>query len=320
MAHPLVDFLGAFEPRDLLAAAPPHGLWPVLRVALGGEPDETDEPRPDDRDPEFAARFFAGVRWLGRRYFRARVEGIEHVPASGPALLVGNHSGGLSATDWALTLAAIDEAHGAGRAVFGLGHDFIHHSRVLSKYARKLGGLRAGHAAARAVFARGDLAIVYPGSDYDSFRPFGERNRVVLAGRTGFLELALRTQVPVLPVVTAGAQEQYVVLTRGEGLARALGLKRRLRSNVLPIAFSLPWGVGPALPPYVPLPTQITTAFLPAMTWPDLGPEAADDPVAVRRCYDEVERTMQARLDELTRGRIPWIGRLTRLQHPERVP
>ncbi|MBI5478405.1 MAG: 1-acyl-sn-glycerol-3-phosphate acyltransferase [Deltaproteobacteria bacterium] len=304
MAHPLVDFITAFEPRDLLRAAPPLGMWPVLRVILGGEPDEAGEPRLEDRDPDFVARFFEGFWWFAQRYFRHRVHGVENVPARGAALIVGNHSGGLTPTDWALTLAAIFKAHGPARAVYGLGHDFLQWHPVFRKYGRKLGGLRAGHEVAHEVFARGHLAIVYPGSDFDSFRPFAERDRVVLAGRTGFIELALREQVPIVPVVTAGAQEQYVVLTRGEGLARLLDMKRRLRSNVFPLGFSFPWGFGPTLLPYVPLPTQITTAFLPPMAWPDLGPEAA----AVRRCYDEVEAALQARLDALTLGRVPWLG------------
>jgi len=178
----------------------------------------------------------------------------------------------------------------------------------LRKYAGKLGTLRASHDEAQKAFERGHLVIVFPGSDYDAFRPFSERNRIVLAGRTGFVKLALRAKVPIIPVVTAGAQEQFFVLTRGEGLASLLGLKRRLRSNVLPIALSFPWGLAPALLPHIPLPVQVSTAFLPAMTWPDLGKDAAEDPAAVERCYREVEAVMQARLDALTLGRIPFVG------------
>ena len=75
-----------------------------------------------------------------------------------------------------------------------------------------------------------------------------------------------------------------------------------------PIGFSIPWGFGPTYLPYIPLPTQITTAFLPPISWPDLGPEAAADPAVVRRCCDEVEAALQARLDALTLGRVPWLG------------
>ena len=62
--------------------------------------------------------------------------------------------------------------------------------------------------------------LVYPGSDLDTFRPFRDRDKIVLGGRKGFLELALRERVPIVPVVTAGTHEQIIVLTRGDRLAR----------------------------------------------------------------------------------------------------
>jgi 1-acyl-sn-glycerol-3-phosphate acyltransferase len=310
VAHPLVRFVTAFDPIDLLSVAPPLGMLPFVRVALGGQPDAVAEPRLEDRDPQFMARFLEGFSWFARRYFRHRAFGVEHVPAHGAALIVGNHSGGLTFTDWGLALAAIHEAHGPARAVYGLGHDLLQWHPIFRKYSRKMGALRAGHDSALEAFAHGHLVIVYPGSDYDSFRSFADRDRVIFGGRTGFVALALRARVPIVPVATAGAQEQYVVLTSGVRLAELLDLKRRLRSNVAPIGFSLPWGFGPTALPYIPLPTQITTAFLPPISWPGLGPEAADDPAILRRCGDEVEAALQARLDSLTLGRVPWLGQL----------
>jgi 1-acyl-sn-glycerol-3-phosphate acyltransferase len=304
--HPLWKLLTVARPHELLALLP-QSYFHTLRVLLGARPDEA-EARLEDRDPEALGKLLEGMRWLTEKLHRPRVLGIENVPAQGPGLLVGNHNGGLVVLDWVLTMIPIWERFGPARAVYGLGHDFVQWSPLLRKYAAKMGGLRAGHGMAERVFEAGHLAIVYPGSDYDSFRPFSERNRVVLAGRTGFVNLALRAQVPILPVVTVGAQEQWIVLTRGEGLARALGLKERLRSNVFPIAFALPWGLTSGYLPYLPFPTQITTAFLPAMRWPDLGPEAADDEAAIRRCYAEVESAMQAKMDELTRARVPILG------------
>jgi 1-acyl-sn-glycerol-3-phosphate acyltransferase len=297
--------LRVFAPRDV-AAAVGHGAAALAGRVLGTR-DVDATTAPTDRDPAALGEFFAGVRWLARHYFRARLEGLEHVPAHGPALLVGNHSGGLVAVDWALTSLAVWDAHGPGRAVYGLGHDILMWSPVTRKYAGRFGALRAGHGAARAAFANGDLVLVYPGSEYDSFRPFSKRDRVVLAGRTGFLRLAIGAGVPIIPVVTAGAQEQYVLLTSGERLARALDLPRILRSNVCPIGFSLPWGLTSGLLPYLPLPTQITVAFCPPIHL-DAPPAAADDPAVLARAYADVERVMQARLDELTAGRIPWLG------------
>jgi hypothetical protein len=72
---------------------------------------------------------------------------------------------------------------------------------------------------------------------------------------------------------------------------------------VLPLAFALPWGLTSGFVPYLPLPAQTTLAFLPPMTWPDLGPESAERPEALERCYRDVEAAMQATMDRLTRGR-----------------
>jgi hypothetical protein len=103
-----------------------------------------------------------------------------------------------------------------------------------------------------------------------------------------------------------------VVLTRGERIAEWLGLKRRIRASVFPIALALPWGLTSAYLPHIPLPTQITISFLPPLRWDELGPEAERDEAIVRRCYEQVVQAMQDELDRLYAGRLPWIGRRAR--------
>lgn len=295
------------EPRDFATLLPHNIVLRALRMA-SGQRGIRDDPALDERDPELVAAVLDVVRWLGEHWFRHEALGVDHVPGVGPALLVGNHSGGLMVFDALLAMVRIADRFGPGRPVYTLGHDIIQWDPTLDKYTRRFGGLPAGHEMAEAALGRGHLVLVYPGSDFDAFRPFTERNQVVLARRTGFVRLALRTRVPIVPVVTAGAHEQFVVLTRGEGLAKLLGLKRLLRTNVFPIALSIPWGLTSGYVPFLPLPTQITTEFLPPMAWPDLGPEAADDEATVWHCYLQVEAAMQAHLDELTRARVPIVG------------
>ncbi len=172
----------------------------------------------------------------------------------------------------------------------------------------RIGLLRAGHESARHAFERGDIVLVYPGSDLETFRPWRERGRIVLGGRKGFLRLALGSGVPIVPVVSAGTHEQFIVLTRGDRLARLLHMHAWARTFVCPIVFALPWGITSGFVPYLPLPAQTTVAFGPPMTWPDLCSNAADDPAALDRCYRDVERTMQAMLDGLYAGRRPFLG------------
>lgn len=261
------------------------------------------------RDPELVTLLLDLYRLLGAHYFRLRIEGVERVPARGPLLLVGNHSGALLATEGFFTALAIHDRFGADRAIYALVHDFIFDDPLLRAYAGRLGMLRAGHESARHAFEAGQCVLVYPGSDLDAFRPFSDRGKVVLGGRKGFLKLALREGVPIVPVVTAGPHEQLVVLTRGDHLAHLLRAHFWARTEVLPLALTVPWGLTVPFVPYLPLPAQTTVRFGDPMAWPDLGPEAAESPEALERCYREVEARMQSMLDELTQGRRFLLGK-----------
>ncbi len=262
----------------------------------------------DARDEQLVAVTLDVARWFGRHYFRSRVVGAEHVPAHGAALLVGNHNGGFLTTDTYLTMAAIADRHGLARVVRPLAHDFVFDDPLLRRYAQRFGAIRAGHDVAQRAFARGDLVLVYPGGDLDTFRPFSRRNQIELGPRMGFVRLALHARVPIVPVVSAGTHEQLIILARGDRLARLLRLHRWARTEVCPIALSLPWGISSAFLPYVPLPAQTTVAFGPPLAWPELPSNAGDDDTTVRRCRDEVRDAMQRLLDSITHDRRPWLG------------
>ena len=247
-------------------------------------------------------------RLAGKHYFRLRVEGVEKVPAKGPVLFVGNHNGGLVPTDGFFTAVALHDHFGRSRAMYALAHDFLFDDPLLRKYASKMGMLRAGHESARHAFAAGNCVLVYPGSDLETFRPFHDRGKIVLGGRKGFIMLALREGVPIVPVVTAGTHEQIIVLTRGDWLARVLHAHAWARTEVLPLMLALPWGLTSGFVPYWPLPAQTTLAFGEPISWPDLTPADADRPEVLERCYHDVESRMQAMLDRLSKGRRFLLG------------
>ena len=299
--------------RALFLSLPRLGLtllkYPLDRARGRAEPDGS--PDLEARDEALVELAVDLVRAVGRHYFRLRVSGIEHMPAEGPVLLVGNHSGGLLPLEGLFTGQAVYDHFSKRRRIYGLVHEVLYHDDVMRGLARRLGMLRAGHDSAHAAFAAGHAVLVYPGSDVDAFRPFGDRHRIELAGRKGFLRLALAAGVPIVPVVTTGTHEQLIVLSRGDWLSRALASRKLLRTDVLPLVFSLPWGIAPGFLPYLPLPAQTTIAFGPALRWPDLGRESAADPVALERCYRDVERVMQAMMDEQAEGRRFLVGKPT---------
>jgi len=260
------------------------------------------------RDPELVSLVCDLFRWLGEHYFRLRVEGVDHVPP-GPVLLIGNHSGGLLPSEGFFSALAIHDRFGAGRAVYALAHDFLFEDPTLRRYAGRLGILRAGHDSAHHALAAGHCVLVYPGSDLDTFRTFRHRDRVVLGGRTGFIKLALRERVPIVPIVTAGTHEQLIVLARGDRLAKLLHAHAWARTEVVPLVRAIPWGLTLGFVPYLPLPSQTSQVFLPAISWPELPIAAADSPEIVDRCYREVETAMQAAMDRLSRDRRFLLGR-----------
>jgi 1-acyl-sn-glycerol-3-phosphate acyltransferase len=290
--------------------SPPILVEKFARYALTQHKRDAPSDDPARRDPEFVRLLLDLFRLLGRYYFRLEVRGVENVPATGPVLLVANHNAGLLPADAFFTALAIWDAFGPSRNVYALAHDFLFHDPTLRRYALRLGMLRAGHDSARRALAHDGIVLVYPGSDLDAFRSWRERHRVVLGGRKGFLRLALGAGVPIVPVVSAGAHEQFVVLTRGDRLARLLHMHRWARTEVCPIVFALPWGVTSGFVPYLPLPAQTTIAFGAPIAWPELSPRDAMDPAILDRCYVEVEAKMQSMLDELTEGRKPFVGRV----------
>lgn len=104
--------------------------------------------------------------------------------------------------------------------------------------------------------------VVFPGGDYDAYRPTFAENVIDFNGRKGYDSTAVEAGVPIVPAVSIGGQESQLYLSRGTWLARRLGLKRLLRSDILPISFGFPFGFSAAIPPNLPLPAKIVMQVL----------------------------------------------------------
>jgi 1-acyl-sn-glycerol-3-phosphate acyltransferase len=244
------------------------------------------------------------------RYFRAEVRCFDRLPRTGPFLMVGNHSGGQFTPDLPVLLSHWWRVRGIEEPVYALFHTFFLDLPGVGPTMAKAGGLEAGHGNAETVLNRGGVVIVLPGGDREVFRPWSERNKIDFGGRTGFVRLALRTRVPVVPFVSVGAHETLLVLSRGERIARLLRLDKMFRTKVWPIVVGPPTGIGIGGMPTLPLPAKITTEVLDPFDWPsEYGPEAADDDDLVEKLADQVTGTMQSALDDLAaERRFPVIG------------
>jgi 1-acyl-sn-glycerol-3-phosphate acyltransferase len=255
-----------------------------------------------DRDPSFIERarpvLETYVRW-----FRPEVRGFEHLPARGPFLVVGNHSGGPTPPDLPILMTAWWRERGIDEPVYGLFHSAFLALPGVGLVMRRAGALEAGWANAEPVLRDGGIVIVYPGGDYEAFRPSRDRDRIDFAGRTGFVRLALRLGIPIVPAVSCGAHDTVFVLTRGEQLARMHPLLRRFRIKTQPFLLGLPWVVSPGLP-VLPLPARVVVQLCrPIDLARELGPDAEHDGRQVQKGYDRVTGEMQSVLDRLAAER-----------------
>lgn len=259
----------------------------------------------DERDPDYIRDNLPGLWLLASFYFRAEVRGLERIPANGPVLLVGNHSGGNMTPDTLVFTLAFNTYFGVERRFFQLAHNLVLLMPGLSML-RKYGTVAASHENARKALDSGSALLVYPGGDYEVHRPTWESGHVDFGGRKGFLRLAIERDVPIVPVVAIGGQETALFLSRGERLARLLRLDRTLRLKVLPISLAVPWGlnVGDMLG-HFPLPSKIKIQVLePIDLRREFGPRPDLDEV-----YEEVLHRMQSTLDGLQRERrLPLLG------------
>ncbi|MGA9856337.1 MAG: lysophospholipid acyltransferase family protein [Solirubrobacteraceae bacterium] len=259
---------------------------------------------PDQASMEFQKYFWNS---LMDYWFRMEIEGWDRLPEP-PALLIGIHTGAPFVWDAWTVGVQWWRRFGAERVLHGTAHDALMAAPLVGGYFRKMGVLPAAPDSITAALAAGHDVALWPGGEVDSLRPWTDRDKAVLGGRTGFVRLAIRSGVPIVPIATVGGADSMPVLVRGRRLARWLQLDRIARLKMFPIALSAPWGIGPAMLPEFPLPTKIRTAFLDPIDL-DSDPDRANDDEYVQAKYEEVRASIQSGMDALARRRrFPLFG------------
>jgi 1-acyl-sn-glycerol-3-phosphate acyltransferase len=240
-------------------------------------------------------------------WFRMEFDGWENLPDP-PALLVGIHSGAPFVWDAWTVGVQWWRRFGQDRPLHGTAHDVLMAMPLVGRYFRAMGVLPAAPDSMATALAEGRDVAVWPGGEVDSLRPWSERDEANLAGRKGFVKMAIRAGVPIVPIATVGGADAMPVLVRGDQLSRALRLDKLLRLKVFPIAVSLPWGIAPAALPQFPLPAKIRTRLMPAIEL-DHEPDRADDEEYLEEKYWEVQNSIQRGMDALARKRaLPLFG------------
>jgi 1-acyl-sn-glycerol-3-phosphate acyltransferase len=254
-------------------------------------------------DPGLTQRVMGFIRPLIKGYHRAEVCGLESFPPGG-TLVVSNHSGGLFPMDVPVFATGFYEEFGYARPVYTLSHDIVL-TGPTGEFFKKTGFIRANHENADEALRSGGVVVVFPGGDYDVYRPTLSENKIDFDGRTGYVRAALNAGVPIVPAVAIGGQESQVYLSRGEWMARLLRLDKLMRVKILPISFGFPFGLSAVLPVNVPLPTKIVMQVLPPI---DIVAKFGADP-DIDEVDGLVRHVMQRALDELAEERrLPVLG------------
>ena len=249
-------------------------------------------------DPELTDTvFYPLLRVLYRDWFRTEVFGIENVPDTGGALMVGNHSGTL-ALDAMMLAVALRDRHPHDRHLRLLGADLVFRVPVLSELARKAGATVACNPDAERLMSNGELVGVFPEGFKGIGKLYADRYKLQRFGRGGFVAAALRTGTPIIPVAIVGAEEIYPMLADLKPLARLLGMP------YFPVTPTFPW-LGPL--GLVPLPSKWLIQFCPPIPTAHLT-EHADDPMVVYNLADQVRETIQATLHKLLEKRPDPFG------------
>lgn len=278
----------------------------------------------EEVDPQFIKKIEPFLEWLYHHYFRCSLSGWENVPQS-KALYVGNHNGMIT-FEVLMIFYAWWKRFGTSRRALGLAHTIALNNPFFRWVIARIGAIPAHPEIALEALHRNYSLLVYPGGEKEAFRPYSERKKIDFYQRKGFIRLALTAKVPIIPVVSIGAHESYIILHRGEKLAEKLGLKEKFRLHGLPITFRslffagcLTTGIFTFFPLllapaafasiFVPMPAKMDFKILPPVDVTALLDPSLSDEENLQMIYDTITTQMQEALThEYAKRKFPILG------------
>jgi 1-acyl-sn-glycerol-3-phosphate acyltransferase len=239
--------------------------------------------------------------WLYNYWFRVEVEGVEHVPATGGALLVSNHAGALP-PDAPMIAKAIKEEHPRPRPVHLTMEHFFKGYPFFSMLLPKIGGVAAHPANVhRLLHDEEQLVLVFPEGRKGSEKLYKDRYKLRRFGRGGFVEAAMRARVPLVPIAVIGAEESQPIFAHVKPLQRLTGLL------YFPITPTFPHFGLLAMGMY--LPARFKIRFLEPIPTDQWGEEPWEDKALVQNVSDDIRSRIQDELiDMVAERRSVWFG------------
>jgi 1-acyl-sn-glycerol-3-phosphate acyltransferase len=279
-AAPATAFAGAAMglPREAR-----ESLEAVMR-RLGGEYEEDDF----GLDEEFAEAALPFLEFLYDRWWRIQVEGVTNVPSHGRALIVANHAGILP-WDAAMIGVALQGEHPLPRYPRFTVLDWAFELPYVSVAIRKLGGVPGSPYNALRLLDQEELVAVFPEGTNGTQKLYRDRYQLRRFGRGGFVEIALRTRSPIVPVAIVGSEEVHPKLADAPLLARLAG------TPFFPVTPTFP-ALGPL--GAIPLPSRWRMEFCEPIDLSEFGPDAATDRALVFELSEHVRDLIQQKVWE----------------------
>jgi 1-acyl-sn-glycerol-3-phosphate acyltransferase len=213
--------------RDALVAPRGGELVPLPRSEAETEPDPIEGARRSDVDTwGRSERMRSLTRMiydpLYRYWFRAEWEGFEHLPETGGALIIANHAGAIPADAPVIMHGIETEMH---RPVYGLAEYLFRALPVVGTLWSRGGGVTANpDNAYRLLHDEGQLVLVFPEGTKGTGKHFRDRYQLRRFGRGGFVEIAMRAGVPIVPIAVVGNEESMPILWKSNRLAKLIGI------------------------------------------------------------------------------------------------
>jgi len=269
------------------------------------EAEPLPDPRQSDVDEwgrsehtrELARRLYGP---LYRQLFRVEWEGLEKIPTEGGALLVANHAAAIPSDAPVIMHGVEEELH---RPVYGLADHIFKAVPIIGTMWARAGGVAAHpENAYRLLREQQQLVLVFPEGTKGPGKLYSERYQLRRFGRGGFVEIAMRAGVPVIPIAVMGAEESMPIMFKLPGLAKAIGVP------YVPITANMV-AFGPLLGSVLYFPAKFKLKVLDPISF-DVAPnqprysrsKVMDESEAIR------EKIQEALYEMLRERRSVWFG------------
>jgi 1-acyl-sn-glycerol-3-phosphate acyltransferase len=190
-------------------------------------PQPLDDPRRTDVDEwgrSEQMRALARMLYdpIYSKWFRAHWEGLEKIPDDGGALIVANHAGAIP-SDAPVIMHGIEKE--LERPVYGLADQLFKGVPIVGVLWSRVGGVVAHpDNAYRLLREQQQLVLVFPEGSKGPGKHYSDRYRLRRFGRGGFVEIAMRAGVPVVPIAVVGAEESMPIVWKSSTAAKIFGL------------------------------------------------------------------------------------------------